>query len=56
MNRKTIVTFKIILAVFLGILIDYSLFLLFEQVIFVVGSTVTVGLCASILYNECSKK
>lgn len=56
MSRKSIMKLKIIFAVFLGILINYVLFLLFEKVIFDVGSSVAIGLSAYILYDECSKK
>lgn len=56
MKRKSIVKLKIIFAVFLGILIDYILFLLFNEVIFDVGSSVAIGLSAYILYSEFSEK
>ncbi len=55
MNRKEIVKFKIFLSVVLGILINYICFLLFRKVIFDVGSAITVGACAYILYNESIK-
>ncbi len=46
---------KIFLSVALGILINYICFLLFREVIFDIGSAITVGACTYILYNESIK-
>lgn len=56
MSRKSVIKLKIIFAAFLGIFINYLLLLIFEQVIFDVGSSVAIGFSTYILYSEFNKK
>lgn len=46
---------KLLGSVILGILIDYAVFLLFNNALFPVGSTITIGLCSYIVYSELKK-